>query len=78
MHDFTVQHLPNISSFELLKFKDTFFWDGIIIKESRGIKSKAAKISAKQMLRKLYKIGRRSFDKAIKSSTKKITSCNCC
>lgn len=72
------QTIPNVSSSDLASFKnefyDSLYEDGIVIQEPRGIKSKAAKIAAKQMLKKLYKIGSRSFDKAIKSAARKLPS----
>lgn len=40
--------------------------------QTRGVKSKAAKQTAKIMIKKLYKIGSKSFNKAIKSAAKKI------
>lgn len=45
--------------------------DGVGI-QTRGVKSKAAKQAAKIMLKKLYKIGSKSFNKAIKNAAKKI------
>lgn len=38
----------------------------------RGVKSKAAKIAAKQMLKKLKHIGAKAFEKAIRKAAKKL------
>lgn len=78
VREFEEQSLSNVSSSDLSNFKEAFYdslyEDGIVIQEPRGIKSKAAKIAAKQMMKKLYKIGSKSFDKAIKSAAKKLPS----
>lgn len=54
------------------EFNKSLNEDGIILTKDRGLKSKSAKVAAKAMKKALYKIGSRSFDKAIKAAAKKL------
>lgn len=50
------------------EFNNSLLEDGIVLQKERGLKSKSAKIAAKVMLKKLYKIGSKSFNKAIRKA----------
>lgn len=52
------------------EFNKSLNEDGIILTKDRGLKSKSAKVAAKAMKKALYKIGSRSFNKAIKAAAK--------
>lgn len=66
----------NISSENFVEFIDAFNEslqeDGIYLQKERGLKGKSAKVVAKIMLKQLYKIGSRSFNKAIQAAAKKL------
>lgn len=54
------------------EFNKSLNEDGIILTKERGLKSKSAKVAAKAMKEVLYRIGSKSFDKAIKAAAKKL------